>query len=254
MHEKLRMKSSQASVACTSCPLLACPGLIDASQERLVETQKFKQGEIALDKGGQAIIQGARSPQIYSVLSGVLIRFRLLDDGRRQIINFLFPGDLIGLQSMLDEPMTHGVEALTPARLCCFPRDGFLDFVGANPHLGYDIIWLAAKEEAALEEHLVALGQRNARERIAYLALFLIKRAEATCLAGDDHRLEMTVTQGQIADMLGLSLVHTNRSIQTLRKEGLVHWSLTEIVLPDPDAVASYVRYDPNLFVKRPFL
>lgn len=234
--------------------MLGCPALHTPSQERLRATQEFRKAQHTLERGAQAVIQGARSANIYSVLSGVFIRYRLLADGRRQIINFVFPGDMIGLQAMMDEPMTHSVEALTRGELCAFPRDGFPDFVSKDPDLGFDVIWLAAKEEAALEEHLVALGQRNARERIAYLALFLMKRAEGTCMAKSGHRLELSITQGQIADMLGLSLVHTNRSMQQLRREGLVHWNLNEIEIPDPEAVMQYVRFDPDSHAKRRFL
>ncbi len=240
--------------SCIECPLLGCPGLSSPSDEKRKLIDEFKLGEIALDRGGQVVIQGVRSAHVYTVLDGVLIRFRLLDDGRRQIINFLFPGDLIGLQSALDEPMTHGVEALTEGRLCAFPRDRFRNFVTRFPDLSYDLVWLAAKEEAALEEHLVALGQRNARERIAYLALFLIDRAEATCRTDGPHRINLTVTQSQIADMLGLSLVHTNRSLQALRREGLVTWSLNTIEIPDMEAVRRYVQSDHVARHKRPYI
>lgn len=251
---RIAVKVGDSMVQCTRCPLNDCPGLKDSGPERRMDIQRFKSGEIALERGGQVLTQGVKSTELYTVFSGVLIRFRLMEDGRRQIINFLFPGDLIGLQSMLDEPMTHGVEALTTARLCVFPRDRFLGFVGEQPNLGYDIIWLAAKEEAALEEHLVALGQRSAKERIAYLALFILKRAEGTCMAMPGHKVQLSVTQGQVADMLGLSLVHTNRSMQALRREGLVRWSLNTIEVMDPEALAEYVSYDPGVFAKRPFL
>lgn len=240
--------------SCLECPLLGCPGLSSPSAERRALIDEFKLGEIALDRGGQAVIQGVRSAHVYTVVEGVLIRYRLLDDGRRQIINFLFPGDLIGLQSALDEPMSHGVEALTEARLCAFPRDRFRDFITRFSDLSYDLVWLAAKEEAALEEHLVALGQRNARERIAYLALFLIERAEATCRTDGKHRIALTVTQSQIADMLGLSLVHTNRSLQALRKEGLVTWSLNTVEIPDMEAVRRYVQVDHASARQRPYI
>ncbi|WP_172799914.1 Crp/Fnr family transcriptional regulator [Croceicoccus bisphenolivorans] len=248
----MSLEASQTS--CLECPLRDCPGLRDADDDRLRLIHNFKLGEIGLERGGQVLVQGNRSAHIYTVLEGVLIRYRLLDDGRRQIINFVFPGDLVGLQSAFDEPMTHGVEAITTARLCAFPRDAFRDFIGQFAHLSYDLVWLAAKEEAALEEHLVALGQRNARERIAYLALFLIERAENTCLTDGRHRINLNVTQSQIADMLGLSLVHTNRSLQTLRKEGLVTWSLNTIEIPDMEAVRQYVQFDRSLVGPRPFI
>lgn len=248
----LNLEASRRS--CLQCPLRNCPGLRNPDDKRLSIIEEFKLGELPLERGGQALIQGAQSAYIYTVLEGVLIRYRLLDDGRRQIINFVFPGDLMGLQATLEEPMTHGVEAITEARLCAFPRESFRDFIGQFSKLSYDLVWLAAKEEAALEEHLVALGQRNARERIAYLALFLIERAENTCMTDGRHRSDLTVTQSQIADMLGLSLVHTNRSLQTLRREGLVVWRLNTIEIPDMEAVRQYVQFDRSLVGERPFI
>ncbi|MBB3989296.1 Crp/Fnr family transcriptional regulator [Croceicoccus naphthovorans] len=248
------MSVGRSTVECRECPLLGCPGLHNPPADKLDLIQTFKSGEVAVDRGGQVLIQGTTSAHVYTVLEGVLIRFRLLDDGRRQIINFLFPGDIVGLQAALNEPMTHGIEALIDARLCTFPRDAFRSFISGFPELSYDLIWLAAKEEAALEEHLVALGQRNARERIAYLALFLIERAEGTCMTDGPHKLNLAVTQSQIADMLGLSLVHTNRSLQTLRREGLVRWTLTVIEIPDMEAVRRYVQVDSSLTRKRPFI
>lgn len=248
------MNLEPSRISCTRCSLRLCSGLRSPREDRLALIEAFKIGEIALDRGEQALVQGARSPHVYTVLEGVLIRFRLLDDGRRQIINFVFPGDLVGLQAALDEPMSHAVEAITPSRLCAFPRERFCEFIGQFADLSYDLIWLAAKEEAALEEHLIALGQRNARERIAYLALFLIERAEGTCLTDAKHRLSISVTQGQIADMLGLSLVHTNRSLQALRREGLVTWSLNTIEIPDIEAVRRYVQFDRSLTAPRPYI
>lgn len=250
----LRMEFDALATPCRQCPLLGCPGLKTPDRNRLEDIAGFKLGEIARARGEQVLHQGTKSAHVYTVLTGVLIRYRLLDDGRRQIINFLFPGDMAGLQSALDEPMTHGVEAMTDARLCVFPRNAFKRFLGQFHDLGFDLVWLAAKEEAALEEHLVALGQRNARERIAYLALFLVERARQTCLLDGDNRISLNVNQSQIADMLGLSLVHTNRSLQSLRKDGLVRWTLSSIEVPDPEAVRDFVKFDRLLTTKRPFI
>lgn len=243
----------QGQVPCHQCHLRDCPGLRDHSAEDLTRIQAFKSGEIDLDRGSQALIQGAQSAHVYTVLEGVLIRYRLMDNGQRQIINFHFPGDLVGLQATLHEPMQHSVEALTPARLCVFPRDGVIDFISDNASLAYDVVWLAAKEESALENHIVSLGTRNARERIAYLAVFLLHRGSETCVA-DGHRMQLPVTQRQIADMLGLSLVHTNRSIQTLRREGLVEWSLDQIHIPDLKAAREYTQFDASAMKRRPFI
>lgn len=240
-------------VPCVMCPLRDCAGLRPLSPEQIDYMQRFKHGELRVERGTQVLVQGQRSAHVFTVLEGVLIRYRLLEDGRRQIVNFMFPGDLIGLQAALGEPLAHSVEALTAATLCVFVRERFPELLRNHPDLGYDVIWLAAKEEESLEEHLVALGQRTARERIAYLAVFLVQRAIDTGIARGDS-LTLSVTQSQIADMLGLSLVHTNRTLQALRQANLISWNLSEIQIADMAAAREFARFDHNSRGPRPYL
>jgi CRP-like cAMP-binding protein len=240
-------------VPCAECPLLACPGLRPLAPDQMAYMQAFKQAELRVERGDVIIAQGERSPQVFSLISGVLMRFKLLEDGRRQIVYFLFPGDLVGLQAAMGEPLSHGVEALTAATLCVFPRERFPELVSDHPELGFDVIWLAAKEEEALEEHLVALGQRSARERIAYLAVFLVQRAIETGIARGTS-LTLSVTQTQIAEMLGLSLVHTNRTLQALRQSNLIGWNLSEIQIPDLAAARAFAQFDGPPERSRPYI
>ncbi|WP_375291156.1 Crp/Fnr family transcriptional regulator [Qipengyuania sp.] len=216
--------------------------------------ETFKTGEVTIDRGGQLIEQGSEGGGLFTVLSGMLMRYQSLDDGRRQIVNFMFPGDLIGLQGAFDGVASHSVEALLPSRLCTFDPGKFFDLIAARPALGYDITWLAAKEERALEAHLVALGRRSAKERVAYLAIWLLRRAVATCTAVGRHRLEVAITQAQISDMLGLSLVHTNRTIKALEREQLVIWKPNGIEIPDLDAAARYAQISDEVDRPRPYI
>ncbi|MDP3674601.1 MAG: Crp/Fnr family transcriptional regulator [Novosphingobium sp.] len=233
--------------------MAGCRGLRPLNSIQVEYMERFKKGELSVDRGTQVLVQGQRSAHVFTLLEGVLIRFKLLEDGRRQIVNFMFPGDLIGLQAAMGEPLAHGVEALTGARLCVFARDRFAELIKNHPELGYDVIWLAAKEEEALEEHLVALGQRTARERIAYLAVFLVQRAIETGLS-EGHSVALSVTQTQIADMLGLSLVHTNRTMQALRQANLISWNFNEIQIGDMDAAREFARFDQPEATRRPYL
>ncbi len=238
---------------CCDCPLLDCEGLRPLDKGQIKFMQGFKQGEFTIDKGTQSLVQGSISPHIYTLLQGVLFRYRILEDGRRQIVNFVFPGDLIGLQGAMDDPLLHGCEALTDATLCVFSRDRIIELFAEQPRLGYDLTWMAAKEESALEEHLVSIGRRTAKERLVYLAIFLIERGIATDLVKKDT-LEVTVTQSQISDTLGLSLVHTNRTLQALRKMGLVIWTLTSISIPDMQAAQDFAHYEGSGSGIRPFI
>lgn len=240
-------------ISCRDCPLIGRPGLSppDALQRSWIEA--FKSSEMRFGRGEQVLAQGVRATRLFTILEGVLMRYRLLEDGRRQILNFNFPGDLVGLQSAFDAELGHGVDALVEARLCVFPRERFFELATTHPRLSFDVTWLAAREEAALEEHLVALGQRNARERMTYLAVYLVQRGMETGVAADGV-LRMTITQGQVADMLGLSLVHTNRSMQALRRAGLVDWTLNSIAVPDLAAARAYAQMDADLPPPRPYI
>ncbi len=248
------MDSVKNPVPCKHCPLQSCPGLRPLEPDELEYMSAFKQGEIRLDRGERLIEQGKLHSQLFTVLEGVMIRFRSLEDGRRQIVSFMFPGDLVGLQSAFHEEATHSVEPILPARLCVFDRSKFHSLITDKPELGFDLTWLAAKEETALEEHIVALGRRSAKERVAYLAVWLIERALSTCMVGSDNRMAISITQAQIADMLGLSLVHTNRTIKYLEREGLVEWSNREIRVADMDKAAEFANFDRSSSRPRPFI
>lgn len=241
-------------VPCRLCPLEACPGLRPHEPEEIPHIQRFKIGEIRLERGEVLIEQDITRGGLYTLLDGVMMRYLTLVDGRRQIVNFMFPGDLVGLHAAFGEPACHSVEALLAARLCVFDSARFHELVIAQPDLGYDITWLAAKEESALEGHLMALGRRSARERVTYLAVWLLERARGTCMAAQSNRLEVTITQTQIADMLGLSLVHTNRTIKALGRQGLVLWRQNSIEVPDESAAVEFAHYDKAKDRARPYL
>lgn len=216
--------------------------------------QNFKSGESTIKRGGLLIEQGQQGRHLYTLLDGVLIRYRSLDDGRRQIVNFLFPGDLVGLQAAFDDKSSHSVEALLDSRLCLFDRERFPNFIAEHPRLAYDLVWLCAKSETQLEEHIVALGQRTAKERVAYLAVWLVDRAIGSGIAIKGRTIKLPIKQAQIADMLGLSLVHTNRTIKALKKEGLVEWQPGELTVADMAAACDFAQYERDASKKLPYI
>lgn len=240
--------------SCAHCPLQGRPALRELDAEQIAYMEDFKSGEVALDRGDILLGQGEPAQRLYTVIEGVLMRFRNLEDGRRQIVNFMFPGDLVGLQGAFDDPVAHSVQALLPARLCVFDQARFQSLMAQHPRLGYDVIWLAAKEEMSLEEHIVALGRRTAKERVAYLAVWLMERARGVGLAGSDNRFDLPIRQVQIADMLGLSLVHTNRTVKALEREGIIRWLPGAIVIPDLPMACEFASYERSHDTARPFI
>ncbi len=117
----------------------------------------------------------------------------------------------------------HGIEALTDVQLCVLPRRDVWALFGAMPGLAFDVTWLGAREESIVDENLASVGRRTAAERVAALIVALYKRAKLLGLVEDDDSFDFPLTQQHIADALGLSLVHTNKTLAKLRRHGDVH-------------------------------
>ncbi len=171
--------------------------------------------------GATLIAEGQDDAPLFTLFAGWAYRFKTLRDGRRQVLNFLLPGDFVGLQEKVADASLHGVEALTDVWLCPFRRDAVWQIHRGAPELGYSITWLAAHEEALLDENLVSVGRRSAAERIATLLLVLYKRAAALLDPVPRDGIVFPLTQQLIADAMGLSLAHTHRTLRLLERAGL---------------------------------
>jgi CRP-like cAMP-binding protein len=238
---------------CNQCPLRKRPSLREFSPEELAFVKTFKTDELRVDAGASFLREGTRSEYLYSVLSGWAFRYKMLDDGRRQILNYALPADMLGLQGALMNEMEHSVEALTPLVLCVFPRAKLWDLYSRLPTLAFDITWLAAREEALIDEHLVSLGRRTALERAAYLLLHLFVRAEESGLVKNGI-IQFPFTQQHLADTLGMSLVHTNKTLKRLFISKAVRWKDRVFEMVDRSALAGMAGTEPAKVHPRPFI
>lgn len=240
------LPSAGRKVPCEQCPLRDLAAFRDFTQPELEFVSSFKRGELVAEPGSTILAEGTHSPHLYTVLSGWAFRFKTLPDGRRQILNYLLPGDLLGLQGSVLGEMEHSVEALTEMVLCVFQRDKLDSLFERYPSLGFDVTWLAAREERMLDEHILSLGRRSAVERAAYLLAFLHDRA-ATLGRVSDKRLHIPLTQQHVADTLGLSIVHTNKTLRKLADKGLIRWLDRSCEVIDPDGLRETAEWEgPN--------
>lgn len=238
---------------CRHCPLRANAAFRDFSQEQLRFIERFKIGELRLDAGTNILLEGARSPHLYTVLRGWAFRHKSLDDGRRQVLNFALPGDFMGLQMTVLGEMEHTVTALTDITLCVFDRQRLWEVFKDYPDLSFSITWIAAREEQMLDGNLVSLGQRTARERIAYLILQLYQRAEQVGLAGN-QTMDTPFTQNHLADALGLTNVHVSRTLKRLEQEGLMEWHRPILRILDKPGLQRTARDTPPALDDRHFI
>ncbi len=225
-------------VSCQACPLRALPLFLEQSPQELALIESLKREQLVLRADAAIIHEGQTDPPLFTLLQGWAFRFKTLSDGRRQILNFLLPGDFIGVQQRMSDTSSHGVQALSDVLLCVFHRDALWAIHQGAPGLGFGMTWLTAQEESLVDDTLLSVGRRSAEERIASLLVILYKRVAALRPDGGEDGVPFPLTQQHIADGLGLSLVHTNKTLRKLEKRGLYRIRAGRLYLMDLTALS----------------
>ncbi len=216
------------------------PLFLPHSEEELALVQFLKRRELELEAGATLIHEGQTDTRLFTLLDGWAYRFKTLSDGRRQILNFLLAGDFIGVQQKMSDAAAHGVVTLTAARFCVFDRDALWELHRHQPSMGFNVTWLTAHEESLVDDNLLSLGRRSAQERVATALILLYKRAAALGTQGDaggGAGVPFPLTQQHLADALGLSLAHTNKTLRALERRGLFLIDDGRLRLLDPKAL-----------------
>lgn len=242
-----------AETDCQDCRLRCRPLFVPMTADEIAFMRRFKSGEASIPAGTEILSQGQKSPVLQTVLSGMAVRSVLLEDGRRQVISFVFPGDLVGLHSGLMGEARHSVTAVSDMVLCTFPRGKVWELFSTQPSRAYDLTWIAAVEEHFLGETVATLGQRDARERVAWALVRIWRRLVALGME-DGGSVPFPFRQQDLADALGLSIVHTNRRIVALRQAGLVEITGRRLVMHDHVRLSRIAQLDMDKDDVRPIL
>ena len=171
------------------------------------------------------------------LISGFAFRQKLVDDGSRQIISFHIPGEFLDLQNCLLDVADHNVQSLNRASLAIIGKAPLLALIAERPQIRR-ALWLDTLIDSSIfREWVVNVGRRDARTRIAHLLCELAARLKSAGIA-DGDMYDFPLTQEQIADATGLTAVHTNRTLQSLRKDGLITLSSSRLAIRDWDKLS----------------
>lgn len=245
--------SAQGFVRCADCTLRVRPAFKPKSDDEIAITNSLKISHRAFPAGSPLLHQGQNDADLFTLFRGWAFRYKTLPDGRRQILNFLLPGDIMGLQASLLDAADHGIEALTDVEVCVFARRRTWELFEKLPQLGYELSWLGAREQNLVDENLTSVGQRSARERVAALVLSLYRRCEQLGLVTDRTML-FPLTRQDLADALGLSLVHTIKTWTYLRRAGLFATNAGTLTLVNPRLTERWASYYEREMKPRPIL
>jgi CRP-like cAMP-binding protein len=191
------------------------------------------------------IREGDQPEHLNLVLSGWACRYKVLENGRRQVIAFFLPGDLCDLNVFLLSQMDHSIGSITSVVVSEISREGFEELMLAHPRVTQALWWESLVNTATQREWAVNLGQRDAMERIAHLFCELFVRLRTAGASGGNN-CEMPLTQLELGDATGLSSVHVNRTLQELRNSGLIVLKGRTLTIPDFDALKHVALFNAN--------
>jgi CRP-like cAMP-binding protein len=169
---------------------------------------------------------------MFTLFSGWAFRARWLPNGSRQILNILLPGDLIGVEEYLLNSVRHAVYSLTDVTYCRFDAAQIPTLFKQQPGLGRKLIWQIAEQTRELETRMASIGRQIADRSLATFLLGLHARLMQRGMAGP-HSYGLPLTQAQIADALGLTIVHVNRVLRRLQREGIVTVQNRQVMIHD---------------------
>jgi CRP-like cAMP-binding protein len=196
-------------------------------------------------QGEDLISEGDQVDSVRIVLSGWLYRYKTLEDGRRQIVNFILPGETCDAHAFLLSTMDHSIATLTPAAYADIKRARFEKLVAADRSLA-EAFWCETLLSNAIQrEWAINLGRRVAMERVAHLFCEIYERLRPVGLV-EGNTCSLPVTQMDLADATGLSVVHLNRTLQELRAAGLITLRERTLTIGDLDALKDAALFSPS--------
>jgi CRP-like cAMP-binding protein len=197
-----------------------------------------------LAPGEVAIEQGQECRWSTMLLDGLMCRYKDLRDGRRQITELQVPGDFVDLHGFSLKRLDHGIMALTRCRVAYVAHERLTEITERYPHLTR-LYWFHTNIDAAIHrEWEVSLGRRSAAERLAQLFCEMRVRLGVVGMA-DDTGYELSLTQSVLAECLGLTSIHVNRTLKELRERGAVTFRNGRVTIHDWAQLTDIAEFDP---------
>lgn len=179
------------------------------------------------------------------IAEGYACRYKTTAEGRRQIVSFHMRGDIVDLQHLLFDRADCSVQTITPAVVACVPSRALLHLAHERPTIG-DALWRDTLVDASIfREWVLNVGQRHARSRVAHLLCEFAARGQAVGLGSRDG-FDLPMTQEQIGDAAGLTSVHVNRTLRTLREDGIISQAGKRIVVRDWQRLSEVAGFEPG--------
>lgn len=247
MKDDAIVKPAEIHTNCPGCGARRSGLCEGCCPETLQTIERFKSGDLVVKAGCDVFRPGEPCKSIYNLVSGWAFLYKIIEDGRRQILHFALPGAVLGFHPSQGMMSTYGVEALTDCVVCVIPHSELRALAKAFPEIGMRLAWLSARDRILAYDKIASIGRQCAEARVAHLILELFIRFR---MQWPGHKIEemlLPLTQEHIGDATGLTGVHVNRVLSGLRKRGVVEFHYRRLRILDPDKLADIADTDPQV-------
>lgn len=188
--------------------------------------------------------EGSKPDRICLILSGVAFRYRYLSNGRRQIFGYLLPGDLCDTHFVINNESDHNIGVLSDTEVAIIALPVLMNLMVRFPRIERALLMMSLVDAATLREWLLNVGQRDAMQKLAHFFCEMNARVHSLGMNEDGSGFTIPLTQIEIADTMGLTVVHVNRILQRFRREGLLNWSRRHVCILDRAALEQIAGFD----------
>jgi CRP/FNR family transcriptional regulator len=216
--------------------------MIELSSSEVTALAQLEGRERAIRRGAVLLRENDKLGELFVLKSGTMMSYVLLDDGSRQILRFLFPGDVLAMSTLVYRKSTETIVAQSDCVVCPFDRSAMAALMVSHPRLSALFVVLNQIERVALTDRLAALGRTSAKARIAAL-LLEIRNSQRLNDRSIGSTFTLGLTQEEIGDATGLTAVHVNRMIRQLDEDGLISREAGMLTLVEEGRLARAANY-----------
>lgn len=218
---------------------------VDLTAADLKALDAIIDGDLSIRRRHDLVVDGFEYRKLCFVKEGFAVRYKLLRNGKRQIVNVVLPGDVVGLPGSFYELASYSVTAITDLTTNVCALDAYVQLCYRRPQFALALCWTAVQEATTHAEHIINLGRRTPIERLSHFILELHTRLRMVGRA-EEKSFNLPFSQEIMSDVLGLSVPHLNRMMQQLKSEKLVSEKTRNVKLIDIDALKALAHYQPH--------
>ncbi len=231
---------------CAECSIRRLALFHGVPEVELDWTQTYRSDQFTVKARKEIYREAQLNDYMFTVYHGWFAVYKTLDNGKRQILRIALPGDMLGFQADMEAVMTHSAMSLSDAVVCAFPRKSIPELLRKNLSVAKRLTELNARDMNICQSRLLTIGQQSAIERIAFFCAELFFRVKSIYNNKDEHQINFPISQEDIGDATGLTKIHVNRTLRSLREQGLMEISGKTLKIHDVAGLCKLANFDPK--------